>query len=240
MLKWLRINLNDVLATITAVAIVTIAALSSRWWGGPAMAFIGSAVVMIVLLLLMRVDITRKREPGIPPGIPTGIPPVPKATSLSDQEVKTPVNFDRKKLIPWVLIFVPLVIAVFVRFVSGYPFVWPIVIRTPAIPQPQSILLILATILLLLLVCALARALKRGEGVAIESHWGGLGGGIGGFQLSTPLICLLGIIFLLAVVSATAWRVYPPPAKENTEQPPGSETSGTTTSPSPSPTPPQS
>jgi len=125
--------------------------------------------------------------------------------------------FDEDKILPWILVIVPTATALILRRISGYNLVWPIQFKTPGVPSPQSLFLILIAFLVLMLVIIFVRALNRGEGVTIESNWGGLGGGIGGFQLSAPLIYLLGIVFLLAVASALAWRIFPPPATEQTE-----------------------
>lgn len=125
-------------------------------------------------------------------------------------------SFDEGKILPWILVIVPTVTALVVRRIAGYNLVWPIQFKTPAVPAPQSLFLILIAFLLLMLVVVFVRALNRGEGVTIESNWGGLGGGIGGFQLSAPLIYLLGIVFLLAVASALAWRIFPEPATQQT------------------------
>lgn len=50
----------------------------------------------------------------------------------------------------------------------------------------------------------LIASLSRGEGLAVDSHWGGLGGGIGGWRIS-PSILLLAVsfIFLTATFAAT-------------------------------------
>ncbi len=125
-------------------------------------------------------------------------------------------TFDAEKVLPWILVIVPTVTALVLRWLAGYRLVWPIQFKTPAVPSPQSLFLILIAFLMLMLVIVFVRALNRGEGVTIESNWGGLGGGIGGFQLSAPLIYLLGIVFLLAVSSALAWRIFPPPATQQT------------------------
>ena len=129
---------------------------------------------------------------------------------------------------PWVLLLVTFGSAIFVRRFDGYYLVWPIQFHTPATPSPQSLLLILVGIFTLILSLGFVRALAKGEGVTVESNWGGLGGGLGGFRLSTPLIYLLGIFFLLVITSAIAWKVFgPPPAPAG--QP--------TTQPSPAPSP---
>src|SRR5713226_8852458 len=75
---------------------------------------------------------------------------------------------------------------------------------------------------------SLGRSLSRGETVSIESHWGGLGGGIGGWRLSTPLIYLLGIVFILIVSCALAWRVFPPRGVDAQTQPTPMPPSGST------------
>lgn len=59
------------------------------------------------------------------------------------------------------------------------------------------------------------------ERVAFQSHWGGLGGGVGGFELSRGLTEILLVIWLtglgtaLLLVSATGLRPDAPPAAQD-------------------------
>ena len=46
-------------------------------------------------------------------------------------------------------------------------------------------------------------ALDSGEGIALESHWGGLGGGVGGWRLTLPLVFLLAAIFFAGATAVT-------------------------------------
>ncbi|HEX3279923.1 MAG TPA: hypothetical protein VHR36_01720 [Pyrinomonadaceae bacterium] len=143
---------------------------------------------------------------------------------------------DEDKVLPWILVLVPTVTALIMRGTARYNLVWPIQFKTPAIPSPPSLFFILIAIFMIGLLIVFVRALHRGEGVAIETHWGGLGGGLGGFRLSTPLIYLLGIVFLLLVSSAVAWRLFPPPQDQQTSPSASSSPSPSppTSSPSPS------
>jgi hypothetical protein len=61
-------------------------------------------------------------------------------------------------------------------------------------------------ILVLWFFVSFAESLRREGSPTIESHWGGLGGGIGGWRLSLSLVYLLGLIaFGLLLVVAT-WK----------------------------------
>lgn len=143
---------------------------------------------------------------------------------------KTKTDFD--SVAPWLLFLIPTGTALVVRRLAGNHLVWPIQFHTPATPSPQSLLIIFIAVFMLLLSIAMVRALSRGEGVSIESNWGGLGGGLGGFRLSSPLIYLLGMFFLLLMSGAIAWKVFAPPpaaASQQATQP------AQTPTPSPSP-----
>jgi hypothetical protein len=77
-----------------------------------------------------------------------------------------------------------------------------------AAPSNQTILLMVFFVAMFILLVAFGRALARGEGVSFESHWGGLGGGISGWKISSAFIYLLGIVFLLLFSSVIAWRIF--------------------------------
>lgn len=56
-------------------------------------------------------------------------------------------------------------------------------------------------------------SLEDGQWPAFESHWGGLGGGLGGWRVSPSLLYLLGALgFASAVVALGAERNEAPPA----------------------------
>ena len=116
-------------------------------------------------------------------------------------------SFDTLKyLTPSILVITVLVgIIIRVRTAGG--------LRSPlqlsvAIPSNQTILLGAFCIAVIALLIAFLRALHRGEGVSFESHWGGLGGGITGWRISSALIYLLGIVFLLLFSLVIAWRMF--------------------------------
>lgn len=144
------------------------------------------------------------------------------------------VRYNFKPSFAWVTIVVALWTGLVVRLISGPALGTPIHIQPLSAPPPQIIFYILIAALLVVLLTGFARSLGRGEGVGVESHWGGLGGGISGFQVSTPMVYLLGIILLLAIACAVAWRAYPPPAAASSTPTP-SPTASPTASPTPSP-----
>jgi hypothetical protein len=122
------------------------------------------------------------------------------------------------KFVPWVLISFGAVTALLLRSSAGRGPAAPVQIQMPSAAQLQAIFLILLVVLLFTLIGVFVRAVGRGEGVSVESHWGGLGGGLGGFQVSPPMIYLLGIMLLLTISSAVAWRAYAPPDKEDAQK----------------------
>lgn len=48
------------------------------------------------------------------------------------------------------------------------------------------------------------REIERGEWPRIETSWGGLGGGLGGWRMSPALACLLGALVFGGVFAASA------------------------------------
>ncbi len=48
------------------------------------------------------------------------------------------------------------------------------------------------------------RAVMRDEALSATSHWGGLGGGIGGWRVSTALVTFVGAVFMWALAAALA------------------------------------
>jgi hypothetical protein len=51
---------------------------------------------------------------------------------------------------------------------------------------------------------AAIHGLNEGEDFSIESHWGGLGGGLGGWRVSNPLIFLIATLFSAALTYLVA------------------------------------
>ena len=70
-------------------------------------------------------------------------------------------------------------------------------------PVTAATLLLAGTSALLATIRALA-ALRRGDGVAVDSHWGGLGGALGGWRLSGPTAITLFALLLLGATVALA------------------------------------
>jgi len=59
----------------------------------------------------------------------------------------------------------------------------------------------------LLFVHAFTVQIKAGNPVGIESHWGGLGGGLGGWRVSNALSCLIGCLVFAGAFSALAFKL---------------------------------
>jgi hypothetical protein len=92
--------------------------------------------------------------------------------------------------------------------------------------------LLFASIALMFLT-RLTRSLEGGESLAVESHWGGLGGGVGGWRVSPPLGYLF-CVMTFGALAAVAVSQYPDPRPATTNGGEGSPTpaatSGATTS----------
>ncbi len=73
------------------------------------------------------------------------------------------------------------------------------------------------------------RSLESGEPLGIESHWGGLGGGVGGWRISRPIVYLLPAI-VFAALTAVAMSSYLPSEKKEEKKPPATDTTKTTAS----------
>jgi hypothetical protein len=78
----------------------------------------------------------------------------------------------------------------------------------------------------LVFLTRLTRSLEAGEALGIESHWGGLGGGIGGWRISRPVSYLL-CAMTFGALAAVAVSRYPDPLP--TESASGTKTAITTT-----------
>jgi hypothetical protein len=203
LIQWLQTHLNLVLAVIAGMAVLASALVYPQWWGDRAWGFlIGVAVTIIAFSNNVRVS--RNEEGELNAG---------------------------KGFFPWLLLIVTVTTALIVRRSSG-PIRLPVQVSAPTLPSPQSLLLFFFGIVLVMLLWVFGRSLRSGDGVAIESHWGGLGGGIAGWRVSAPLIYLLGIVFLLGVSATLAWRIFPPP-KDLAGQ---TQVASPSPSPSPSPT----
>ena len=89
---------------------------------------------------------------------------------------------------------------------------------TPHEKQVGALVLLLGGAALMALVTLLFE-LASGKDVGIESHWGGLGGSLGGWSLSSPIVALLIVLSCLGGIVAL---VAPPPSANDTKK--GAET----------------
>lgn len=184
LLSLIREHPSDTLAILIGLGILTLAFVDPHWWGDFSLGILFGvgSTALVAYAVLYFID---------------------KVTS-----------WDVGDAVAWVLVSVPVLAALLVRkywSIRSIPS-RPWVVNLPPLPSPQSLLLIIAGLGLFILMAALIASLHRGESVSVDSHWGGLGGGIAGWRLSAPLVYLLGIAFVLAVSSAVAWRVFPAPA----------------------------
>jgi hypothetical protein len=60
--------------------------------------------------------------------------------------------------------------------------------------------------------------LIRERRVGVESHWGGFGGGLGGWQASPALLYFVGTILLAGMLTSLAYRSLPGPPEKNETQ----------------------
>jgi hypothetical protein len=58
------------------------------------------------------------------------------------------------------------------------------------------------------------RSLEHGDGFAVESHWGGLGGGLGGWRVSRPLMFLIGALACAGLTFAVASPYLDPATRQ--------------------------
>lgn len=179
-LEWIRENAQQALAIAIGLLIVISAFVAPEFWG--------------------------ERGVGVILGIAIVLVVVPLVGLLADQFFKSVEG-----PITWAMVIVPVGAALLLgRAFASSSLKLPIHVSIPAASSPKNLMLTIAGITFIILLLAFIRSLTRGEGVAIESYWGGLGGGLAGWRLSAPLIYLLGIVFLLAISSVLAWRMFLP------------------------------
>jgi hypothetical protein len=80
---------------------------------------------------------------------------------------------------------------------------------TPALGGLQAGALLVCGTVTLVLAFAVLEQLRQNEGLSFESHWGGLGGNLGGWRLSTSVVLVL---LLLVFAAATVSVALAPPA----------------------------
>lgn len=90
------------------------------------------------------------------------------------------------------------------------------------LPAAQAVLLVVLGALAVASFGMFIHSLGGGDGVGVESHWGGIGGGVGGWRVTTPLIFLLLTIFFAGLLTASV-QFADPPAQPPAD-PPAEET----------------
>jgi hypothetical protein len=79
-----------------------------------------------------------------------------------------------------------------------------------------STLLLLAGMAVFLIV--FLRSTRDGEAIEFQTQWGGLGGGGGGWRISTPAVCIVVFLMLALTLGITQLQVkYTPPADSTTD-----------------------
>jgi hypothetical protein len=73
-----------------------------------------------------------------------------------------------------------------------------------ALTIPAAALLALFVSLTILFAVETVRSLEHGDGFAVDSHWGGLGGGLGGWQVSRPFMFLIAALACAGLTFAVA------------------------------------
>lgn len=84
---------------------------------------------------------------------------------------------------------------------------------------PFALFFAIATVCLA--ISALFRLVRHDAELSIESDWGGLGGGLGGWRISTPLASLVGMLLFAAI----AVSLFTGAVQSNSAQPMASEAS---------------
>jgi hypothetical protein len=82
----------------------------------------------------------------------------------------------------------------------------------------MAALLALFVSLTIAFVFEAVRSLEQGDGFAIDSHWGGLGGGLGGWQVSRPLMFLISALVCAGLTFAVASPELPSAGADDTDQ----------------------
>lgn len=96
-------------------------------------------------------------------------------------------------------------------------------------PIPAALLLIFGSAALLVAV-AVAATLKEKVGLEITSHWGGLGGGVGGWRVSPAVTgVLLALVFIGAAVAAAGLDGGDSGANKHSDSPPADNTTAPAT-----------
>src|SRR5207302_27087 len=66
---------------------------------------------------------------------------------------------------------------------------------------PRAFLLLVCAIVTLIMALYAAEAVSKADGIAFDSHWGGLGGGLGGFRISAAA-AFSGLLLALVIAMA--------------------------------------
>jgi hypothetical protein len=90
--------------------------------------------------------------------------------------------------------------------------------RTISTVADIAVGLLLAAGAVVFLVLAVRRAAAGGS-FGVDSHWGGFGGGLGGWRISPPLAYLLAGLALALILAVFARGVAKPPAGDRREDP---------------------
>ena len=78
-----------------------------------------------------------------------------------------------------------------------------------AISAERAALLSLTGGLVVTLLLRLLCELNDGQSVGVDSHWGGLGGGLGGWRLTTPSVLLVALLTVVSVVAILVFELAP-------------------------------
>lgn len=110
-----------------------------------------------------------------------------------------------------------------VALMLGFAFAGIVVLLLTAVAQSQikpvaATLVLVCSALALLAGGHAVEALARGDEIGISSHWGGLGGSLSGWRLSSVTTLLLLVLIFLGIIIATSQPAGPPaidpPAKQ--------------------------
>lgn len=70
------------------------------------------------------------------------------------------------------------------------------------LPVSTAVLALVCGAVTMLVAFYALEAIRRGEGLSVESHWGGLGGGLGGWRASTAAVLVFLLLVMLSVTAA--------------------------------------
>lgn len=150
------------------------------------------------------------------------------ALFLTNTRAPTPESSQPGRPVPWnllALLFCIVLIGVVVLLLSA--------IQAGEMKALKAALFLVFSGLTLLIAYYALEAIRLGDGLAFDTHWGGLGGGLGGFRVSSAAGLTLLMLVLVAVTAAVG--LSESPAEATRDAPATARAVGTTRPPATAP-----